>query len=57
MSIAELTERVRNGEKTKTAKERKARLVRARILDAQGNLDVEFFRSSKSVLYSEKDQN
>lgn len=45
MSIVKLIQRIRDGEKTKTAEERKARLVRARILDAQGNFDPRFFPS------------
>ncbi|MFY0676736.1 MAG: hypothetical protein JXR18_05565 [Neptuniibacter sp.] len=54
MSLTELIQRVRKGEKTITANERKERLIRARILDAEGCFYAQFFSSRRAPSDSKK---
>ncbi|WP_420598002.1 hypothetical protein [Neptuniibacter sp.] len=54
MSLPELIQRIRKREKTITANERKERLIRARILDAEGCFDAQFFSSRQASSDSKK---
>lgn len=48
MSIAELVERIRESEKTRTHEQRMRLLQEAHILTAKGKLNKRFFKSAKS---------
>ncbi|MGH1463039.1 MAG: hypothetical protein K6L74_06765 [Neptuniibacter sp.] len=54
MSLTKLIQRVRKGEKTITAHERKERLIRARILDTEGCFDTQFIPSRQAPSDSKK---